>query len=351
MASWTPTIADDALTSSSFILREPSISSDGESTTSSTNFQLQNNNGAVAPGASVGGTSGNTLGAGGITADPTPPANGTVNDGSGADIDSQQSMTTIQANWSGFSDPESGISRYEYLLRRTVDQYCWDATGGSWAACSVWNDASTATSISVSGAGLGLRTSTEYITCIRAFNNAGITVETPACSNGVRILPSLTFTYGSDTVSIGSLTSGNSWDSLATSAVSVTTNAYGGYVLYASKLTALRLQIDTSNSIADISDSGCNGSAVSWPSSGAAFGISSTDDIDGNKFNNGGTKYCAIPTTSVGPNGVAVISGGFSTTGGTVTENNTLTFRAKAGTNQKAGSYAVTVLYVLVPTY
>jgi len=46
-------------------------------------------------------------------ADTTPPTNiSTVNDGTGADIDTATSASQLSANWSPSSDPESGIARY-----------------------------------------------------------------------------------------------------------------------------------------------------------------------------------------------------------------------------------------------
>ena len=51
-----------------------------------------------------------------IIYDTVPATVGTVNDGTGTDIDAQTSVTTIQANWSGFSDAGSGIAFYEWAI-------------------------------------------------------------------------------------------------------------------------------------------------------------------------------------------------------------------------------------------
>jgi hypothetical protein len=346
--TWSVAVADDVLQSTNFRLYEPSISNSGPSEAASTNYQGQSLIGGVAPAATSQDGANRQLGSGGLPTDTTPPVVGTVNDGSGSDIDDQSAMTSLQANWSGFSDPETGIDRYEYSLRRTVDAYCWNQAGNAWSACNVWNAVGASTSFTATGTNLALRTGTLYQACIRAYNSAGL-VSAEVCSNGNTILPSFTVDFGSNTVGIGSL--GATLDSLATSTVSVVSNAYNGYTIYASKTSSLRLVTDSNVTIPDISDSGCNGSAVTWPGSGSVFGFSSTDDIDGNKFNAGGTKYCSLPTVSSAGNGRAVVFSGVNTTGGASSETNTFTFRARASSTQAAGEYTVTVIYALVPIY
>ena len=55
----------------------------------------------------------------GITIDVTAPTTGTVNDGTGEDITTTTSTTTLSANWTGFSDANSGIANYEYTIGTT----------------------------------------------------------------------------------------------------------------------------------------------------------------------------------------------------------------------------------------
>jgi len=350
-ASWNVAVADDVLQSTNFKLYEPSINNGGHTESSSASYGFEGVTGGVVPSVDQSGSGGhNLLSSGGFSSDTTPPIVGTVNDGAGADVDEQSGMTTLQANWSGFSDPESGIEHYEYKLQRSVDSYCWNQSGNSWATCTgnSWNNVGSSTSFTASGSNLALRTGTNYIACVRAFNSAGL-VSSVVCSDGNSILPSFTVDFGSNTVAIGSL--GSARDSLATSTVTVVSNAYEGYTIYAAKQNSLHLISDPSTTIPDISDGGCNGSAVSWPGSGSVFGFSSTDDLDSNKFNSGGTKYCAIPTNSNAANGRAVVNSGVNTTGGAVQETNTFTFRARVSTTQAAGDYTVTVTYAVVPSY
>ena len=65
--------------------------------------------------AATGTFTGWTLRIYGTPVDVTLPVAGTVNDGVGADIALQTSTTTMSANWSGFSDPQSGIV-YEWAI-------------------------------------------------------------------------------------------------------------------------------------------------------------------------------------------------------------------------------------------
>jgi photosystem II stability/assembly factor-like uncharacterized protein len=46
--------------------------------------------------------------------DTTPPTLGLVSDGVSGDIDFQTSTIFVDANWSGFSDPETGITDYQW---------------------------------------------------------------------------------------------------------------------------------------------------------------------------------------------------------------------------------------------
>jgi MYXO-CTERM domain-containing protein len=105
--------------------------------------------------------------------DGTPPVAGTVNDGAGADVDTQASTSTISANWSGFSDPESGITRYDWAVGT--------AAGGT--DVQAFTPVGTATSASNAGLSLGVGT-TCYVT-VRATNGAGLTAT--ATSDGVTV--------------------------------------------------------------------------------------------------------------------------------------------------------------------
>jgi hypothetical protein len=106
--------------------------------------------------------------------DMTAPFPGFVNDGGGPDIDTQASTTTIVANWSGFSDPESGITSYQWAIGTTP--------GGEQTQpfVSVGTAASSASNMALS-----LINSVTYYVTVRATNGSGLTVS--ATSDGVTV--------------------------------------------------------------------------------------------------------------------------------------------------------------------
>ena len=331
-------------TSPSFIIRDPTTNQGGLTSGSSTSFQMRGSLGEPAEGSGASGSY--TVNGGFHYYDETAPIVGTVSDGSGADIDQQAAMNVISANWSGFSDPESGIAKYEYRLRRQIDNNCWDAVGNIWSACDVWNSVGTATTMSISNANLLLRTGTLYDTCVRATNNVAL-VSIIVCSNGLSIIPSLTFGLDASSLLLPELSPANSWDASATSALTIQSNSFSGYNVYVTKTTLLRSKRNPTYSISDLVDSGCAGTAVTWPGP-TNFGITSTSTIDSNKFNTGGSKYCAIPASGTSL-GVANRVG--PVTGGAVTDNFNVTYRVTATGSQPADTYQTQVEYTVVPQY
>jgi hypothetical protein len=337
-------LAED-FSSGSFTVKDPVIGQGALNNASSGSFQ-----GAGGAGENAGGNSSSgSFGAesGGQEYDTTEAVPGVVNDGSGADIDGQTSMTTIQSNWSGWSDPESGIASYEYKLQREVDNQCWDASGNAWSACNVWNANGSGTTFSTSHANLLLRTGTNYVTCVRATNNANIT-SSALCSDGVGISPSTTLSY-STSATIPALNPGNSWNGTSNTVLTIVTNAYNGYIVYGSKTDLLRSISTPSKTISDITDSGCSGVAVSWPG-GGGFGFTSSDDIDGNKFTSA-TKYCNFPTTITPTLGRQVADRVSAITGASATDNHTITYRTQVTAAQEAGQYQTGIVYTIIPQY
>lgn len=123
-----------------------------------------------------GGTtsSGSTTNTGGIYGgDGTDPIAGIVNDGLSGDLIVQLDRTSLSANWSGFTDTESGIVRYEWAL----------GTSPGATDIQAFVDVGTATSATASGLSLTIGT-TCYAT-VRATNGDGRAVT--ATSNGVNI--------------------------------------------------------------------------------------------------------------------------------------------------------------------
>ncbi len=113
-----------------------------------------------------------------LIVDTTAPLAGTVNDGwSAPDVDTQLSHTTLSANWSGFSDPESGITGYEWAIGTT--------SGGQQILPFTPVGLQTAASTSAVDLVLSLATGSTFFVTIRATNGAGLTVT--ATSDGVTV--------------------------------------------------------------------------------------------------------------------------------------------------------------------
>ena len=112
-----------------------------------------------------------------ITISPgSPPTAGVVNDGSGADIDSQSSTTTIEANWSGFTaSGGDGIAFYEWAIGTAPGQ----------TNIQDWVNVGLATSASNSSLSLG--SGIKYVR-VRAISASGLPSPI-ATSDGVEIVP------------------------------------------------------------------------------------------------------------------------------------------------------------------
>ena len=107
--------------------------------------------------------------------DLTPPTvTGVPNDGLGADIDLQSSVTTISANWAGvFADAESGIAGYQWAIGTTV--------GGT----NIQGYTSLGMLTSATNSSLSLISGTEYFVTVRATNGSGL--QSTATSDGVMV--------------------------------------------------------------------------------------------------------------------------------------------------------------------
>lgn len=97
----------------------------------------------------------------GVIVDTTAPSTaGAVNDGTGVDIDSQATATTIDANWTAATDAQSGICKY------------WVAVGTTPGSNGVagWDDAGVL--LATTRAGLALTHNTTYYVSVKAENCA-----------------------------------------------------------------------------------------------------------------------------------------------------------------------------------
>jgi uncharacterized membrane protein YgdD (TMEM256/DUF423 family) len=140
----------------------------------------------------------------GVTVDSTPPTAGVVDDGPGADVDSQPSRTTIEANWSGFVDAVSGIASYRWAIGTTP--------GGT--NVQPFTDVGLATDAANSG--LTLAEDATYYVTVKAVDAAG-NVGSPVTSDGVRVVPAApVFTgYADDSGVVGDDTTSDTTPTLA----------------------------------------------------------------------------------------------------------------------------------------
>lgn len=95
------------------------------------------------------------------TFDLTAPAAAAVSDGLGADIDTQASLSLIEANWGAFADLESGIAKYEWAI------------GTLPGAQNVMAFADVGLSTSASSPPLSLSPGQAYHVTVRATNGVG----------------------------------------------------------------------------------------------------------------------------------------------------------------------------------
>jgi subtilisin-like proprotein convertase family protein len=129
---------------------------------------------ALAPPGSPGSLGANKN----LIVDTTPPLAGTVNDGwAPPDVDTQLSVTTLSANWSGFSDPQSGIAGYEWAIGTT--------SGGQELLAFTPVGLQTGASTSAVDLLLALANGATCYVTVRATNGAGLTAT--ATSDGVTI--------------------------------------------------------------------------------------------------------------------------------------------------------------------
>ncbi len=120
-----------------------------------------------------------SLGAGkDLIVDTSPPVAGTVNDGwTAPDVDAQLSVTTLSANWTGFSDPESGVTGYEWAIGTTP--------GGQQILPFTPVELMTTASTSALDLALPLTPGSTFFVTVRATNGTGLTVT--ATSDGVTV--------------------------------------------------------------------------------------------------------------------------------------------------------------------
>jgi hypothetical protein len=221
--------------------------------------------------------------------DTTPPINvTTVNDGTGADIDTTALTTQLSANWTASSDPESGLSGYKYAIGTTA--------GGTGVAGWTSN-----TGTNVTRTGLTLTVGTRYYYTVKAVNGKGL--ESGATNSNGQVVIS-----GPDVTAprISSVSAGNITETGATITWDTDENAtskvqYGKSASYGSARETINLVTSHSITLADLT-----------PNTQYHYKVSGKDGVG----NEGSSPDCVFTTSMkeikvrVYPNPFVFISGG-----------------------------------------
>jgi len=264
-----------------------------------------------------------------LKVDVTAPTGGSVTDGANTG-----SLSQLAATWSGFSDPTSGIAKYEYAIGTTA--------GGT--DIKTWTDNSTNTN--VTSTGLNLQTSVKYYFTVRATDNV-TNVGTPANSSGQFVSPALSFSIDNNTVTFSNLNAGNSWTDTKTTVVHTVTNAANGYSVRAYSSGLLTSIVNPAINIPNYTSP--YSAPTTW--SGTGFGYTVNDpDINSIDKWTSATKFCAFGTSLPG-DVIADHETAVNGTSGNADDTYTLTYKVVAPTAQSASTYQTTVTYIAVPNF
>jgi len=289
--------------------------------------------------------------------DETPPYTkfAAINDGLADDIDEQTSLNTISANWNGIYDPESGLHKlraYEIKLRRASDNYSWNPLNLLWEENAGFYTTSTKITLS----GVDLQTSEIYFFELRAFNN--LNMASPLLkTDGVKIIPYLSFTIDATVVSLGELSPANHFTNQATTNLSVSTNAYRGYKIKARSAKILSHNLFPTQQIPDWQ--GTNEEPAIWDGycknspNLCGFGYRTNDDnlegVNPARFAN--------PLSFAGfnheTNDLVADHADFVTgkTGEIQNEETEITYKASAVGDEVPGDYTTTIIYIIGVNY
>jgi hypothetical protein len=269
---------------------------------------------------------------------------GTIYDGLVEDVDAafnDGSLEELTANWDAFSCGASGLLRYDVSIGTTAggtDILTWTNNGA--------NEDTTQ-------AGLNLHTNQRYYVNVRAIDNASNTSSVHS-SNGQDVLPTISLTLGSTTITFSNLNDGNNRTDSKTLNLTTSTNAYGGYVIrqYATGvLTAGSFTIP-------MFQGGTYASPGSWPGgfctggSNCGYGYTSNDTtIQGsNKFSSG-TLYASFATAAFGDIVADHTDAVTGATGPVTNQAFTITHKVAVDALQAAKNYQTEVLYIVTGTF
>lgn len=276
--------------------------------------------------------------------DATAPTGGVVNDGTGSDADyNDGSLNTLSANWSGVDSSNSGLQKYEYAIGTTQ--------GGTDVV--TWTDNGTGTSVTKGS--LTLRTSQKYYFSVRTTDNAS-NVSTPINSNGQEILPQISFTINTSSITFDNLNNANNYTDTQTGSFTTSTNAYNGYTVRAYITDLLRSLAYPSITIANFQGTYSAPETWSPPGDGKyGFGYGTSDcDVNSGLFWSGPSctgsqKFAAFTQTASGD----TIADHFGPITGSPITNEifTITYRVAVQNSQTASTYRTYATYIVVPNF
>ncbi|MFC1656887.1 hypothetical protein ACFL14_02940 [Patescibacteria group bacterium] len=285
--------------------------------------------------------------------DATAPTGGVVNDGSGSDDDwNDGSLGVLESNWNSFNFDTSGIDKYEVALTNSAGEY-WNTSGSSWGG-EYWIDNTQVTTIVINP--VYLNTSNLYTFTIRAWDVAGNYADVN--SDGIQVLPTLSFTLNTTSVVFDDLNSSNDhWDK-KTSTVTTSTNAYNGYSVYTWITQLLTSTAYPSETIPNFGD-GTYESPATWPdgqctSTDCGFGYTSSDTTIGpskiNKFG-GGTLWAPFSLTFPGDVLADYVDNIDGETGELNDDTYTITYKVAVLASQTSTDYYNKVTYILTANF
>jgi hypothetical protein len=289
--------------------------------------------------------------------DNSAPTGGTAKDGqtSGVDLDwnTDGSLTQLLGNWTG-TEPDasvSGLSKYEYALRRGTD-YWTPGSPGSWGAGQYWYDNTTSTSFTVSS--LNLSTGVTYYFTLRTTDIAGNsgTID----SNGIQVSPTLSFSISSNVITFNDLDNINNWTNSKTTTFTTSTNAANGYTIKGYMSDYLRSLAYVTEYVAEFA--GTWTIPQDWAnfckddSNDCGFGYTSSDTLvsGSNRFQSG-TYYAKYLRTAPGDilaDHTAAVNG---STGAVISEQFTLTHKISINQFQTSTQYQALLTVICTANY
>jgi len=268
----------------------------------------------------------------------TAPTGGSVYDGnsSGVETAGNTDITSVKANWSGFSDSCSGLASTPYQVAIGTTSGGTDIQG--YTSTGVTTGSPNTFTVS----SLPIQTNKTYYISVKATNNVSLT--TIVTSSGFTVTPNASFSLDSNTKSLGTLIAGT--PNSVTSTVQGLTNGYLGYSIYAYETGLLS---GSNGNIPDFS-AGTYSTPALWGANTGFGYTTSCNSVESNAFSSG-TKYAPF-NHSV--NGDVVAQNLTNVTGATYTgtpDSWTITYKANVTNIQNAGSYSTGIVYTIVPGF